>query len=181
MALDSQCTKFNIVINLPVNTQFLLLNKACNELFKEWSYIKHDKDRKDNGCLKTIHYHLVAKTNKRVRIATIINKLSELLNIDTMLITCKKCISYVGAIQYLIHKNDVDKYQYDRSLIDSSISPQDIDLILDSDNDTITMDTLVYAVKNCRNLAEVMQFIGLQHYVGYRNVIKDLWSCKYEL
>ena len=66
MSLDSQTNKFNIVINLPnKGTKFtsLDLQSACTTLFKEYSFIFHDKDVLENGELKVKHYHVVAKGN----------------------------------------------------------------------------------------------------------------------
>jgi len=176
MGLDSQVTKFGIVINLPKGRQELPLANVLPQLFTEWSFILHNKDFLPDGVKKTTHYHVVSKTAKRTRIATIINKLAELLEIDTLCISCKKCLSYTGALQYLTHKNDKDKASYPVSDIVSSINNEELTLIIEADNQEITLDRLYYTIKHAKSLYDVMKEIGLSNYVGYRNVIKDLWA-----
>ena len=72
----------------------------------DYAYILHDKDRDENGNIKKSHYHVVIRfTNqkwntsvaKELNIAE--NYLEEPRNFD-------------NALMYLIHFNDVDKYQY---------------------------------------------------------------------
>lgn len=176
MGLDSQVTKFGIVINLPNGREALPLSDVLPQLFSEWSFILHNKDFLPDGVKKTTHYHIVSKTTKRTRMATIINKLAELLKIDTLCISCRKCLSYTGAIQYLVHKNDKDKAQYPIDDIVSSINREELTLVIEADNHEITLDRLYYTIKHAHSLYDVMKEIGLSNYVGYRNVIKDLWA-----
>ena len=181
MSLDKQTNKFNIVINLPnKGKQFtsLDLQSACVSLFKEYSFIFHDKDVLQNGEMKTKHYHVVAKGNRQ-RLITIINKLAQYLGIDTTLVSCKKCVTYIGSLQYLIHKNDLEKYQYLESNIVTNMDREDLHSLLVSDNDDISLDRIINLVQNCRSLTELIKEVGLSTYVGYRNVIIDLWKDKY--
>lgn len=177
MSLDSQTNKFNIVINLPnKGNKFtsLDLQSACTSLFKEYSFIFHDKDILESGELKVKHYHVVAK-GKRQRLITIINKLANLLNIDTTLVSCRKCVTYIGSLQYLIHKNDLEKYSYSESEIVTNMDKDDLHSLIISSNDDISLDRIINLVQNSRSLTEVIKEIGLSSYVGYRNVIIDLW------
>lgn len=178
MSLDTKTSKFAIVFNtktgLPIVDSFI--QEQLNTLFVEYSYILHDKDIDDCGIVKTLHYHLVCKTEKRCRIATIINKLSLALNLSPFNIQAKKCVSYVGAIQYLVHKNDKNKFQYDVDAIHSSIPREELELLIASDNDNITIDRLISVINECRTLTDVIKSVGLSNYIGYRNVIKDLWN-----
>lgn len=75
-----------------------------------FAYILHDKDKDNDGNLKPKHYHLYAKRNSMITAQSIDN-------------FCKSCnenlfyenLHYTDSsiLRYLIHKGDLDKYQYD--------------------------------------------------------------------
>lgn len=183
MGLETQCKKFAIVLNVPKGYELDLyekkLQKYCEETFIEYAFIKHDKDTTASGVLKVLHYHLLGMTEKRKRISTMINDIAEEMAIDRRLVSCKKCVSYTGAIQYLIHKNDLDKYQYKINDIFTNIPSEDLQMFMEEDNDNITIDRLIFVVKHSKSLTDIIKQIGLSHYLGYRNVIKDLWNERY--
>ena len=75
--------------------------------------IKHDRDLDSNGELKHLHYHLVIKLQKGVRLSTMRNVVDELWHCPNNNVDSVR--SFNASIQYLIHKNDEDKFQYDES------------------------------------------------------------------
>ena len=85
-----------------------------------YRFIKHDKDIKDNEeeeRLKNNHYHLVLLLDRKTTRNNLNKKIFKNLCIfeDLSLINMfevKECFNIYGAIQYLIHKNDLNKYQY---------------------------------------------------------------------
>lgn len=82
--------------------------KALEKIKNEYDYaaILHDKDVKEDGELKKPHYHVVLKfKNPRWNTA-----LADDLGITENYIM--KCDNFIKALQYLIHYNDLDKYQY---------------------------------------------------------------------
>lgn len=89
--------------------------------------ICHNKDIIENGDLKKEHFHLVVKLDNAVSIENIVKALSnerEIQEAIAMQLTIVKSVK--GAIQYLIHLNHKNKYQYDINEIVSN----DSDLLL---------------------------------------------------
>lgn len=82
--------------------------------FKEWAYILHDHDINDDGSLKKIHYHWIGKGDPRS-----LGAVSRFLGIPCHDIEIGK--SFVLLIQYLVHQNDLSKYQYTPLEVSSNI------------------------------------------------------------
>lgn len=184
MGLETQSKKFSIVLNIPKDIDTRLFVKrvelVCKSVFEEYSLILHDKDYTNEGVLKVSHIHIVALTEGRKRLVTVINLLGNKLEIDNRLISCRKCLNYVSSLQYLIHKNDLDKYQYKIEEILTSLPNEELRTFIENEeNDIITFDRLLYIVKHSKCLTEIIEQVGLRHYIGYRNVIKDLWNERY--
>lgn len=76
------------------------------EIFPFWAYVLHDKDVDANGEIKKAHYHWIGKQENPAPASTIANKLGVAVN-DVCY-----CKSVKAQVQYLIHKNDPDKFQY---------------------------------------------------------------------
>lgn len=75
--------------------------------------IIHDRDTTLNGELKTIHAHAFIETPTQPTKRALLEELGELLSIDTDLITIEATNSDFLQVQYLIHKNDKLKTQYE--------------------------------------------------------------------
>lgn len=84
-----------------------------------WNYILHDMDEKEyhsdefpedyedgDGIHKKPHIHVVVRTKN----GHTITAFAKLLGIDTRFV--QVCTSYRSAVRYLVHADDVDKYQY---------------------------------------------------------------------
>lgn len=83
--------------------------------FQDWAYILHDKDtNEDTGELKKAHTHLLFRHSDRLSINSISKKYGVPVN------DIKWKADWKGAIQYLVHYNHPEKYQYDISEIVSS-------------------------------------------------------------
>jgi len=79
--------------------------------------IIHDRDIKPTGELKTIHAHCFIDTPTKPTKKELLDTLSELLNVDRNLITIEATNNEFLQVQYLIHKNDQMKAQYEASEI----------------------------------------------------------------
>ena len=89
----------------------VLKNLVC---FKKFAYCLHDQDVNDDGELKKAHIHWVGTGDAR-KVKTV----SNLLGVAEHDIEI--CKSFQSQIQYLIHKNDPDKFQYDVDSISTNI------------------------------------------------------------
>ena len=75
---------------------------------KDYCYILHDKDKDENGNLKASHYHIVLRFTGSIDIKYI----CEWFNVKEQYIEPIKT-TFMNSLQYLIHKNNPEKYQYD--------------------------------------------------------------------
>lgn len=87
----------------------ILLPDNLDSIFMEWSYCLHDLDTELDGVLKKEHIHLVGHLENATSIDSIANK----LGIPKYHI--KYAYNYRKAVRYLIHADDIEKYQYDVS------------------------------------------------------------------
>jgi len=71
------------------------LTKMLDEIAINYYFILHDKDINDKtGELERPHYHLVFTTAKRVRLGTILNRISKICNIAKLGITIDIAFNY---------------------------------------------------------------------------------------
>lgn len=75
--------------------------------YKNYIYILHDKDLKEDNTFKKAHYHVLLYFENQKLLSTLKNQLH--LN-DSDFYEIK---SLSGQLRYLIHYDDEDKYQYD--------------------------------------------------------------------
>lgn len=83
-----------------------MLNKIT-ERFKNFAYVKHDKDTDENGEIKKAHTHLLVRNEgSAVRLSTIQKDFPEINN------SFQRVKNWRAAIRYLIHADAPDKFQY---------------------------------------------------------------------
>lgn len=87
-----------------------------------YAYILHDKDTNEDGTLKEPHYHIIIVTYNAKTVSAVrrwfygwVDK--EGKDINTL---GQACNDIYNAYDYLYHKNQPDKYQYDSDLIVSN-------------------------------------------------------------
>lgn len=147
----------------------------------DYGYILHDKDLKDDGELKIPHVHLVAsypQGKRNTRWSTWVNKLADYLGLDVRSISLDSCVSFDSSLQYLIHKNDIDKFQYPLEEVKSSYDLQELNTIMQREVKSFTIDYAIRIIDECETLTEAIKVFGLKIYYQYRNIIKDLWNDK---
>lgn len=110
----------------------------------KYAFIKHDKDVFEDGTPKKTHYHLYIKTSSRVRLSTIALR----LEIDDRFVEFVK--NTRSCLQYLIHKNNKDKYQYNASDVVTNIN-NITSILLDNLSD---LDLFVLDLNNAINEME---------------------------
>lgn len=83
--------------------------------FKDWAFITHDCDTDENGELKKPHIHWVGRCDPRK-----VSSCANILGLKPNEIEIGR--DFKALIQYLIHLNDPDKFQYSPDAVTSNIS-----------------------------------------------------------
>lgn len=142
--------------------------------------IVHDKDTDLQGALIRSHLHVVLVSSKTLRVKQLIGIIADSFNTNDENIQVQEVISLSGSIQYLLHMNNKEKYQYDKSFI----------LTNDSDNldgyllETASMDKLTtkglldMILVQEYNRLDLIQAIGIGAYTHYHKVIDELYEFK---
>ena len=130
MALENKTKKIAVVVSLRERDYSWAYNKLCelnnifNEEFDCWSSAIHDKDLilHDDGTteLKTLHVHFFG-IGATKRLLTYLNQFAVWFECSTLAVSIQPMKDFTLSTQYLIHLNDLDKYQYDKSIIFSSL------------------------------------------------------------
>lgn len=179
--LNTQTGKILLVINF---AQKIIDNALIEDLekwlianTKQYAFILHDKDILEDGNKKTPHLHVVCNmiTTKQ-RIATILNDLTKSLDISPLLVSIDKYTSFNASIQYLIHKNNEEKYQYDIKDIKTNIPTQELDLFMkyETQSEELTAERLIDVVAKAKKRTDILREIGLFNYRINRAVIMDV-------
>ena len=128
-----------------------------------FAFILHDKDTNDDGTLKKEHYHLLIFFDN-ARWGTAILKEIDIDNPNLIEFRENKA----SAIQYLIHSNNHDKFQYDYNDIQSDI---DISVYFNNLKNKETIDIAIL-FDYISNYIGILTFYQLYSYVLSNN----LWS-----
>lgn len=182
MALSDKSKRVVFIINAPSDNSIhveglrdLLDSQGLPAIQAvRYAYILHSLDVKDDGTIKTPHYHLFAETKTSCRVGTNINKMAKALGISPLCVSCEVCASEEGAIQYLIHKNDPEKHQYPTADIVSNIDRGELDLIMDRPSQAFSVDYILYVWNHSHTFPEFVKAIGIEKYNKYRYLIRDL-------
>lgn len=166
------------------NQRHILASELIKYLQKEdyivyYAMILHDRDVDENGELKRKHFHIVIQTRTPYAKSTI------LTDIVKEVIVARECVSVRAydniklAVQYLIHKNDVDKEQYDIMGIISSDETATIDYIeKDIDTSDLEIGDLISICGECDSLTQVYTKVGIVNARKYRWIIQDIMTKK---
>lgn len=82
--------------------------------FIDWAYILHDKDVNENGELKKSHIHWVGRATPRC-----LSVVSNFLGLPENDIEVVK--NFDKMVMYLIHLNDIDKFQYSPDDVETNL------------------------------------------------------------
>ncbi len=182
---NTMVKNFAIVLNLPNGSNYSNIHSyfeyclnciATHNDFFYWGIV-HDQDLNEDGSPKLSHIHLVLKSPVRKRKQTIINYLSNILDVDPNTISVAVSHDLLNSITYLTHLNNVDKYQYDRL----DIKTNDWTTLENAYSDIRKGLTIEYLVDLCQsfdyNAIQVFLTLGLDYSNQYRNLIESI--CKY--
>lgn len=128
---------YHFVLELWVETTSYDVNDVLSKLddvFERYAYCLHDKDVNENGELKKAHYHIYGKRKNQTKREVLASKLGIPLN------HCYYSTNWRGAVRYLIHVDDPDKYQY---LVEEVISNFDVLPYIDSQTEQRRVSALI--------------------------------------
>ena len=138
--------------------------------------ILHDKDVNAIGEFKYPHYHIVLTTAKRPKAKTVMNLLTEIFDTSIDNISITECFDLTLSIQYLIHKNDIFKYQYKVDNVLTNDVFNDINDIMKTKMCKIipSTDSFISLIIKSKDRLELIQTLGVSMYAYYRNTINDI-------
>lgn len=136
--------------------------------------IIHDKDNLENGEIKTTHAHIFIDTPSKMTCKQVLTSINEILNINLNQIQVEGTNNHYLQVQYLIHKNDPNKFQYfeyDVRTNNPDLLDQRLNITYKS-QDQLKQE-LFSDLKNCSTLLEFAEKHGIEDTNKYRNLFKD--------
>lgn len=128
--------------------------------------------------VKQPHIHFVFEAPKRARLLTWIIRLQRALGYERNqrnLISVEPVTSLPLSVQYLIHANHLEKYQFPRDIIQTNVDKAELDYLLDSDGGYLDTQRIIALCRECPNKADIILEIGLDVYMRYRPIFSDIW------
>lgn len=194
MSWDTRAKEFAIVVDIP-NTRcknlddFKIMMSRVFGKYNALGYMYfacfHDKDTNKDHQPKALHYHIVLISKNRKRCSTIAYELQSLMGNDSInekessipleCIQIDKVDNLPLAVQYLIHKNDKEKYQYSFTDIITN-SYDNLSTLFSVEKASVSIDeyTLFNLVDKGYTLCEIMFKIGLGNFNTYKKIIEML-------
>lgn len=145
-----------------------------------YGYALHDRDTLEDGTLKTLHLHLIFTLKKRTRKSTIINALAKTTGVNPLAVSVQKATSFEGCMQYLIHLNDSDKFQYSREDLVTNLEPEELEMVLTSNTTGLDYSTVRSICLTANSLLDVIEQVGISTYQHYRSSIIDIFTMTQE-
>lgn len=186
MKLESKAKRISAVLTLKGmdDPADVMAVKGCIlEFLKEedaqrYAFILHDCDINAEGEEKTPHIHLYAEfTASGRRLGTYLNLLASYTLLNPLAISVEKATDPEAVIQYLIHKNAPEKYQYPVEQVITNIPKDELEMIMSHEDTAFTVDYIQSVWNDTKPFkADFIRIIGLERYRLYRNVIKDILS-----
>jgi hypothetical protein len=140
--------------------------------------ILHDKDKLENGESKEPHYHIVIEVPyaKRTRVKTMFNLIREYVECTENIISIDTCVDVCSSVQYLIHKNNPEKYQYDISEIFHNNESRLNYLMKDIGNLELLTGELLEIIEQETSYNAICKKIGIKNFSRYANIIRLMFE-----
>lgn len=127
-----------------------------------------------------LHYHIIIECRSNLTKNTIINMFAKELKCNRDIVQVLYVIDFVKENRYLLHIDDAEKDPY----LLNDVTSNDIDRFIEMidkniDINSITIDYLINIVNTSDTLIQCYSKLGLGLSSKYRNIICDLWKCKY--
>lgn len=180
LSLESQRNSFNIVISdkSRVKSPLCEIREKLSQLGFNYYLILHDKDKDLQGETKRAHYHLVITSLKRLRVKQVINYMCDIFSTNNENIQIDEVINIVSAVQYLIHMNDCNKYQYEVNevMTNNEENYQALLLEVPKSQELTTAMLINYILVDKLNRLQLIDSIGIGKYQHYRSTINDIYD-----
>ena len=173
--LITKTNKVCIVVRKNVPIDLSALNSWLHTYTEFFAWIKHEGDISPQGVEEGIHYHIVARLKERKRLSTTLYSITEALGFSNSIgLEIDRYNSLEGSLQYLIHKNDLDKTPHKIEEITHNFDKEEFKTLMESENDCLTFDRLLFICRTAKCKSDIMKSIGLGYYQHYRNCISDI-------
>lgn len=157
--LDTETTTDTIIAKI----------KEISEI-KDYFIILHDKDLKEDGTPKTKHWHLVITTLSRTSVFNMLNTLDK-LEMPRDCITIEGARNLTNCIQYLIHKNQEEKFKYNTDLIETNNKQL---LLSELAKKQLTKEEIIKALEDCYTMEDFIKNTNLDTAKNYRALYNDI-------
>lgn len=115
--------------------------EVVKNYFDDWAFILHDKDViEETGEQKKAHYHWVGSLANPVLISTVVNRLEVPPQSVEFVKKNGNKVNWKGAVRYLVHDVNPEKYQYD---VNEVISNFDIQRFLSNRDDVVMIRKII--------------------------------------
>ena len=176
--LTCQSRKVCIVIRKNKSLSKISLENYCKTYFERYAFIEHKGDLDLDGCVIPVHYHIVGDFKpSKTPFSTRLNDIVTFFHLDNANgIEIDQYNTFEASLQYLTHKNQLEKTQHEVSEITHNLSEADFKIFYNADSGNVITFDLVYSiVMNANNIIDIIREIGLSNYRTWRNVIWDIW------
>lgn len=136
---------------------------------KDYAYIIHDKDKKEDGTVKSPHIHLMMRFSE----VQDTRYIAKWFNVGENYL-CKVKGRFADALEYLTHKNAVEKYQYSESEV---VSNFDFKKEIDKKDGNLRKNEIIDKIVS----GEIREFnyfdyIGIEEYDKYKKSIDNAFK-----
>lgn len=152
----------------------LCLIQHTNQI-RVYAYAYHDKDKREDGTLKEPHFHLILITYNTCSLSAVRRWFSGYVDKNgDITTTAQACTDVFQMYDYLTHKHDKDKYQYDDSIVISN----DKDYFKanersEYDNITLATEMLITGAK-VRDLGRIFGRDFILHFNAIKSYVNDV-------
>lgn len=173
-------------LSLPIDELQTKIERLKNVGLIRWAYIKHDKDKNEDGELVAPHYHFTLQFKKRVSVDSIAKRLKE--NANQFEIMTKRGlnakVSANNAFAYLVHRteNAREKYQYDpKDVVSNFDFPKFIQELAEQMTPQDILDMLGEGKITKREAQKQILSLSATAMSEYKRRIDDVYSARLDL
>lgn len=175
MNLKSKSKYFCIVINEKTPNELEAIQEKLRDtsIFNFCASIIHDKDTLSNGNIKTKHLHIFGEKPSKIALETTLNELCNTLQLEKEQISIEGTNNEYLYIQYLTHKNDKNKHQYNLNDIRTNNEAELMARRSKTYKTPPTEEEIIFHLKNDTTLADLTENIGLENARKYKGMFFD--------
>lgn len=160
--------------------------------FVQYAYILHDHDKREIGSsdslvpldtkevfslLKTPHVHFLVVSPNRRRVQAVYKEIALLLGVPLNCVSCQVCQNISSSLQYRIHYQQPEKFQYNFDDIRSSNYSWLVSNFR-ADESSFTFYLLGQIEKSQGDYISLIQSIGVSYGRKYKDIIYNYYKFK---